>query len=230
VFMNGQADARLVRADPDMVPADAGLAARAVNRGRGVFAEHCATCHGAGGKAAPGQGVPNLADSDWLFGAGQVSDIERIVDHGIRAFAPGTWNLAEMPAFARAVPSATEKLTPLSPGDIRDVAEYLISLSGRRAESDSAVRGKVIYQGQGGCYDCHAPDAKGDGAIGAPNLTDDIWLYGDGGREAIFNSIARGHAGFCPAFFGRLSAADIRSVAVYVYSLSHPQESRGQRP
>jgi cytochrome c oxidase cbb3-type subunit 3 len=79
----------------------------------------------------------------------------------------------------------------------------------------------VVYSDKGGCYDCHARDARGDGAIGAPNLTDSIWLYGDGGARWIYDSIAYGRAGVMPAWADRLSPAQVRAVSLYVYSLSH---------
>ena len=79
-----------------------------------------------------------------------------------------------------------------------------------------------MYSGEGGCYDCHSADGKGDAAIGAPNLADKVTLYGDGSREALFESIANGRQGVCPAFVNRLHPAAIREVALYVYLLSHP--------
>jgi cytochrome c oxidase cbb3-type subunit 3 len=78
-----------------------------------------------------------------------------------------------------------------------------------------------LYAGDAGCYDCHALDAKGDAAIGAPNLTDTVTLYGDGSREALFMSIAQGRQGVCPAWIMTLSAAGIRETALYVHSISH---------
>jgi cytochrome c oxidase cbb3-type subunit 3 len=126
-----------------------------------------------------------------------------------------------MPAYAHAIPSATEKIGPLSPDDIRDVVEFLRSTQGLPADPAAVALGSQIYQGRGGCFDCHASDARGDSAIGAPNLTDKIWLYGDGSRQAVFNSIAHGHRGVCPAWITRMRPGPIRETALYVYSLSH---------
>jgi cytochrome c oxidase cbb3-type subunit 3 len=97
------------------------------------------------------------------------------------------------------------------------VADYLISLSGRPADPAAASRGDSIFHGRGGCYDCHGADAHGDGAIGAANLTDGIWLYGDGSRAAIAESIAHGRAGACPRWIGAMSAGEIRALAVFVH-------------
>jgi cytochrome c oxidase cbb3-type subunit 3 len=222
VFLRSQAlQDRLLRADPNAIPGDSTLIAFARPRGASVFAARCANCHGAQGQGDPERGVPDLTDGDWLYGEGSVSDIEQVVDFGIRSHASRTWNLAEMPAFASPVPSKTEKLAPLSPGDIGDVTEFVFHLSGRPADPAATARGSTIFQERGGCYDCHGRDARGDSSIGAPNLTDRIWLYGDGSRQSIFDSIARGHHGVCPAWSRKLSPAAIREVAVYVYSLSH---------
>jgi cytochrome c oxidase cbb3-type subunit 3 len=102
------------------------------------------------------------------------------------------------------------------------VVEFMIQLQGRPAATAAATRGARLFLGTAGCYDCHATDAKGDSAIGAPNLTDRITLYGDGSRESLAASVAYGRHGMCPAWVGRLPSASIREAAVFVYSLSHP--------
>jgi cytochrome c oxidase cbb3-type subunit 3 len=99
--------------------------------------------------------------------------------------------------------------------------EFLLSLQGKEADASRASRGAALYAGRAGCYDCHSSDAKGDTAIGAPNLTDGITLYGDGSRDALFLSIAYGRQGVCPAWVRQLSPAAIRELALYVYSISH---------
>jgi cytochrome c oxidase cbb3-type subunit 3 len=213
--------ARLVREDPDAIPAEARLMRFGVAVGAPLFAGHCASCHGAAGKGQSSWGVPDLTDTDWLYGEGKVSDIERVVRFGVRAHDPRTWKLASMPAYGRAVPSATEKVPPLRPNEIRDVTAYVLSLGGRPGDPDAVRRGAKIFGDTGGCYDCHTPDAKGDPAIGAPNLTDRIWLYGDGSAKAVARSIAYGRQGVCPAWTGRLSPLQQREVALYVYALSH---------
>ncbi len=216
----------LVRADPDALAADPVLMRFGADRGAPVFAAHCASCHGAAGRGDPTWGVPDLTDQDWLYGEGRVSDIEQVVRFGIRARQPRSWNLATMPAFGRAVPSTTERVPPLTPSQIADVTAYLLSLGGRAADPDSAHRGRGIFADTGGCYDCHASDGKGDRAIGAPDLTDRVWLYGDGGAQAIARSITYGRQGVCPAWSGRLTPVQTRAVSLYVFSLSH----RGAQP
>jgi cytochrome c oxidase cbb3-type subunit 3 len=214
-------EGRMLRADPEAAAGDSRLMAFAAPRGKRVYQAHCVTCHGAGGQGDRARGVADLTDNDWLYGDGLVSDIEQVVTFGIRAHTPRTWNLAEMPAYATPVPTKSEKIPPLSPGDIRDVTELLMQIEGQPADAAAAARGSVIFQNRGGCFDCHGNDARGDSAIGAPNLTDRIWLYGDGSREAIGRSIAYGMHGICPAWHARLRPAAIREVALYVHGLSH---------
>jgi cytochrome c oxidase cbb3-type subunit 3 len=218
-------EGRMLRADPEAAAGDSTLMAFAAPRGKRVYQAHCAACHGARGQGDTARAVANLTDDDWLYGDGLVSDIEQVVEYGIRAHAPRTWNLAEMPAYATPVPTRTEKIPPLSPGDIRDVTELLMLIARRPADQTAAARGSAIFQNRGGCFDCHGNDARGDSAIGAPNLTDQIWLDGDGSREAITRSIAHGLHGTCPAWYARLRPAAIREVALYVYSLSHPRKA-----
>jgi cytochrome c oxidase cbb3-type subunit III len=216
-------DAKILRHDPDTIRGDPLLMRVAAWRGNPTFRFHCASCHGADGAGDRARGIPNLTDDDWLYGEGSVSDIERVVAYGIRSDNATAWNLAIMPAFAHPRPSLTDaKLPPLSPGRIRDVIEYLYVMQNLPADTDAAARGALVYHVTGGCYDCHSGDAKGDTAIGAPNLTDRITLYGDGSRTALFDSIANGRQGICPAWINVLSAAALRDVSLYVFSLSHP--------
>jgi cytochrome c oxidase cbb3-type subunit 3 len=216
-----QVSAELVRSDPEAIAQDAGLFEAGVARGRPVYLRRCASCHGAGGKGDRTLGAPDLTDRDWLYGHGRVSDIEKVIAHGIRAPDRRGWNLAVMPAYGQLVPSATERVPPLSPDEIAAVTDYLLVLEHRPADAAQAAAGARIYAGKGGCFDCHTPDAKGDPAIGAPNLTDRVWLYGDGGPTAIAYSITHGRQGLCPAWAGRLSPLRIREAALYVYALSH---------
>jgi cytochrome c oxidase cbb3-type subunit 3 len=224
-----QYEARLVRADPDVASTDPVLMKFAAGPGRAVFEHRCASCHGASGRGDSARGVPNLTDSDYLYGVGLASDAETVVLYGIRAPNAKTWRLADMPAFARPVPYPREKLLkPLAPGDINDLIQFLASIRGAPFQADAAGRGAKLFSDRGGCYDCHASDAHGDNSIGGPNLADNIWLYGDGDPKTIFNTIAYGRAGFCPAWDGKLRPAKIREVALYVYSLSHGSPSQAK--
>ncbi len=213
-------EARLLRVDPDVIAEDPGLNRFAIGHGAPIFHARCASCHGDHGEGDPKWGAPNLTDHDWLYGAGEVSDIERVVDYGIRARNPKSWNLAVMPALATPNPGGEKGLQPLSPGDIDDVVDFVMQVEHRPHDPAAAARGGAIYAARGACYDCHGADAGGDSAIGAPNLADNIWLYGDGSRAAIFQSIAHGRQGVCPAWIKTLSPAQIREVAIYVHSLS----------
>jgi cytochrome c oxidase cbb3-type subunit 3 len=221
-------ESRLERADPNAIPGDAALMGFALGRGEALFEAHCAACHGTAGQGDPGRGNPKLSDGDWLYGTGSVSDIEQVVKYGIRSSHPKSWNLAIMPAYATPQPSPRDgQIPPLSPANIRDLVEFLFREQGRGADGAAAVRGAALFSNAAGCYDCHAADAKGDSAIGAPNLTDGITLYGDGSRASLWMSIAYGRHGLCPAWTGRISPAGIREVALFVYSLSHAHGPAG---
>jgi cytochrome c oxidase cbb3-type subunit III len=221
----GYVERRLLRTDPAALPADPALLRFAISRGRPLFMVHCAACHGVSATGDPAKGVPDLTDTDWLYGSGRVADIEQIIEYGIRSRNSRAWNLAIMPAYARPQPNPAEKnMRPLSPVEIGDLIEFLFRQQGREADAAAASRGAALYTGDAGCFDCHAVDAKGDSAIGAPNLTDAITLYGDGSRDALFLSIAYGRQGVCPAWIKKLAAPGIREIAVYVHSLSRPSE------
>src|ERR1700720_222688 len=226
VFANtGHVERKLLRADPDILTGDPALLRFAIRRGRPLFVNHCAACHGVSGAGNPVTGVPNLTDGDWLYGSGRVAEIEQIIDYGIRSRNSRAWSLAIMPAYARPHPNPADRnIRPLSPGAISDLIEFLFRQQGRAADAAAAARGAALYRGEAGCYDCHSLDAKGDSAIGAPNLADAITLYGDGSRAALYMSIAYGRQGVCPAWIKKLGTADIREIAVYVYTISHAGE------
>jgi cytochrome c oxidase cbb3-type subunit 3 len=221
--------AAVVRADPETVLATPALAATALPLGRAIFAAHCATCHGRVGAADHARGIPSLHDTEFLYGTGRVAEIESIVRHGIRSGDRKGWNLAAMPAYASVRPYLAEPIPPLTPQGVADTTQFLLSFTGRATDRKAAERGSHIYSGTGGCWDCHGADAAGDPAVGAPNLTDNIWLYGDGSAATITRSLEYGRAGISPAFAKTLDAAQIRAVAVYVASLSTPSKSKDTR-
>ena len=214
--------ARFLLALADSIPGDPELMSFALSRGASAYSDHCASCHGAHLRGDPALAVPNLTDHDWLYGTGRVSEIERVILYGIRSGNSRGWDLAHMPAFATARPYDLYAMMPLTPRDIDDVTTYLLSFQQPQADSAAVQRGKQIFYdtNKGVCNDCHGSDAKGDSAIGAPDLTDGIWLRGDGSRQSIEDTIAHGLTGHCPAWVTELSPVTIRALAVYVYSAS----------
>ena len=227
LYLSGR-ESRLLRADPDSITGNPALMAFALSRGEPLFEMHCAACHGTQGQGDTERGVPALNDGDWLYGTGAVSGIEQVAKYGIRSYHPRAWNLAIMPAYATPRPSPRDSRIPsLSPQEIRDLVEFLFRAQGRAADAAAAARGAALFAGAGGCYDCHAVDAKGDSAIGAPDLTDQVTLYGDGSRESLSMSIGYGRHGMCPAWVNRIDPAGIREVAAFVYSLSRPRGRAG---
>ena len=217
----------LLSADADSIAGNPRLARFADNLARPAWSRNCAGCHGANLEGDSARGVPNLTDDDWIYGSGEVSQIEYTITYGIRSGNPKSRNLAFMPSFAHPNDDK-EKLAALSPAEIKDVIAYIFSLEGRKADPTAVTRGASIYADKGACYDCHTPDGRGDHDVGAPNLADNIWLYGDGSEASVFKSIENGHAGVCPAWKGRLTPAVIRALAVFVQD--HSQNQRVQNP
>jgi cbb3-type cytochrome c oxidase subunit III len=224
--------ARLMRTDPDAVMQSPELVRYAIAYARPVYEQHCASCHGDHLQGDHRNGVPDLTHPAWLYGEGRLAEIEHTILHGIRAGDPKGWNLADMPAFAKPEPYKRYKIPSLEPGEIRDVIEYILVMGGKPGDREAAARGSKIFAAKGQCFDCHSADAQGDSAIGAPNLIDDIWLYGTGSREDIYDSIARGRSGICPAWGQELGAVTVRALAVLVYAGSHqgPAKTAARSP
>ncbi len=222
-MQNRQERAAFLMTPPDMIPGNAELMSYAMPRGKAGYQQHCASCHGEDMKGHPFKGIPDLVDNDFLYGSGRVSEIERIIMYGIRSGNSKGWDLASMPAFGRENPYPRYKVVSLGPQELHDIVSYIYAFRHKPttdAEKKSIARGGIIWRGylKGVCWDCHANDAKGDTAIGAPNLTDNIWLYGDGSRQWIYDSIAFGLHGYSPAFINRLPPETIRAIAVYLHS------------
>ncbi|WP_174279555.1 c-type cytochrome [Sphingomonas bacterium] len=213
-----RADGALMRADPERILNMPALARSALAQGHDGFVQHCASCHGAGG---PNQarGVPDLTDGDFLYGTGQVAEIEQIVLHGIRSGDPRGWQLAAMPAYAHAKPYGAEPIPPMTPAQIGDMIQFLRAKHGVATDQAAAARGGKVYAGSGGCYDCHGNDAAGNEAIGAPNLLDDVWLYG-GSAATLDRTFREGRAGVSPAYARVLTPVEARAIAVYVAHLA----------
>ncbi len=167
---------------------------KALALGRSLFANNCIACHGSDARGAPG--FPNLTDNDWLHGGTPAQIIETIT-HGREGV---------MPALG----------TALGDRGVDEVAAYVLSLSGRKEPPQLIAGGEARFAL---CAACHGADGKGNQAIGAPNLTDDIWLYG-GTDAAVRKSIKDGRHGKMPAH-AWLGEDKVKLLAAYVYSLSH---------
>ena len=163
--------------------------------GQRMFANNCAVCHGQGGQGA--YGFPTLSDSDWLYG-GEPAQIITTIVNGRRG---------AMPAWGPV----------LGEDGVQDVANYVLSLSGKTVDTEAAARGQTQFNTL--CAACHMPTGKGMQALGAPNLTDNVWLYG-GEFEQVAHTIRAGRAGVMPAHKDLLSEDKIKLIAGYVYSLS----------
>lgn len=176
--------------------------------GHAAFKENCATCHGTG--AEGGNGYPNLNDDDWLWG-GKVTDIHQTLNDGIRVQGSYDTRLSQMPAFGK------DKL--LSKTQINDVVDYVMVLGG---EADvSSLSGHKIFQEN--CASCHGQNGKGLQELGAPNLTNGIWLYG-GTRKDIYETVVNSRDGMMPAWNKRLSQNTIRQISLYVHQLGGGEE------
>jgi cytochrome c oxidase cbb3-type subunit 3 len=176
--------------------------------GRSAFADNCAPCHGTGGAGA--KGFPSLVDDDWLWG-GSLEEIHQTILYGIRADNDET-RQNEMPAFgAQGILTAEQ---------ISDVADYVLSLSGVGTDAAAAQRGQAIFAEQ--CTVCHGDNGQGNTELGAPNLTDAIWLYG-GAKKDIVTTITNARNGVMPAWVNRLDPATIKMLTVYVYTLGGGQ-------
>jgi len=181
------------------------LDALARARGKAAFGDNCAPCHGSGGTGA--KGYPNLNDDDWLWG-GTLEQIMQTIEFGVRS-GHGKAHEGNMLAFG--------KDGMLKKDEIVTVANYVRSLSGlsTRTGADLGAGEKLFADN---CASCHGPDGKGMHEMGAPNLTDRIWLYG-GTKAAIAQTIAYSRAGVMPAWGGRLDPAMINMLTVYVHAL-----------
>ncbi|MBB1250848.1 cytochrome-c oxidase, cbb3-type subunit III [Rhizobium sp. G21] len=184
------------------IPKDAALNEFAMNGGGAAFKVNCAPCHGSGAQGGPG--FPNLNDNDWLWG-GKIDDIYATIQHGIRSDDPDS-RTSEMPAFAEM----------LQPEEIKQVAAYVVSLTGTPADAGMVEPGKQLFADN--CASCHGDNAQGNREFGAPNLADAIWLKGEG-EDAIVRQVNAPKHGMMPAWGGRLSDATIKQLAVYVHAL-----------
>lgn len=178
-----------------MTPQEVAQDSQAMGIGERLFMNNCAQCHGSDARGS--KSFPNLADSDWLHG-GTPENIQQTISHG---------RVAMMPPMAEAVGTAEE---------VRHLAHYVLSLSGSPHDALKAALGKSKFAA---CAACHGVDGKGNTALGAPNLTDDIWLHG-WGEQAIVDIINHGKMNEMPAQDQKLTPAQIGVLTAYVWSLS----------
>jgi cytochrome c oxidase cbb3-type subunit 3 len=201
---------RIAAASLQEIAADPLLIDFARAQGRAAFVENCGPCHGAGGGGA--RGYPNLNDDDWLWG-GRLDDIAETIRYGVRSGDGKARQGAAMPGFGRD--------GILKGADIEAVAEYVRSLAGLPVDPKiDLAKGKKIFADT--CAVCHGEAGKGNRELGAPDLTDGIWLYG-ADPAAIVDVIANGRGGVMPAWAGRLDDVTIKALAVYVHSLGGGQ-------
>lgn len=199
---------KIADSDLEAIKADPELLNFALAGGQAAFGDNCAPCHGRGAQGA--FGYPNLRDDAWLWG-GSLESIHQTIQHGIRSEDSAT-RMSMMPAFG--------KLGMLNREQVSDTAEYVMSLSGNEDDAEAAARGKEIFATN--CAACHGPDGSGNQALGAPDLTDELWLYG-GDKDTIVETITNARAGMMPAWSGRLDPATIKELAIYVHSLGGGQ-------
>ena len=171
--------------------------ADAMKSGERIFASYCTVCHGS--DARGNAGFPNLTDGDWLWG-GEPEQIKTTIMNGRNGNMPARGGL------------------PLTDTEVEDVADYVLSLSGRDVDATAAAQGQKVFGKI--CLACHGPTGKGNPALGAPNLTDNTWLYGSS-RNTVVQTIKNGRSGVMPAHGEFLGEQKVHLLAAYVYSLSH---------
>ncbi len=172
---------------------------RAMGMGRRLFLNNCALCHGTDARGS--HGFPNLTDNDWLYG-GEFETIKTTLHQG---------RSGQMPAWGKVLNNA----------EIRGVVNYILSISGNQHDTRETALGATIYQER--CALCHGKDAKGGRDFGAPNLTDNIWLYRQPGNKLVddlYFTLRNGRTGEMPPWDHILSESKIHLISAYVYSLS----------
>ncbi len=198
----------IAEAELTEIASDPELLSFSIAGGASSFGTNCAPCHGRGAQGY--EGYPNLNDDDWLWG-GSLEEIYHTIRYGIRNDEDEA-RFNEMPAYGRDELLTKEQIT--------NVAEYVLALSNQQHDAAAAKEGEVIFAEQ--CSACHGEKAEGLPEMGAPRLTDSIWLYG-GDREDILYTLNNGRAGVMPPWYTRLDDVTIKQLAVYVHSLGGGQ-------
>ena len=188
------------------LPARPELMQAAVQGGGAAFRVHCVQCHGAGG-AGVKKLYPSLTDDDWLWG-GDLPTIQDTITHGIRNPDHKQTRMSQMPAFGRD--------GILEPAQIADAVSYVRTISRQEKPGASSARGAAIFETN--CAVCHGASGEGGRQVGAPKLTDAIWLYG-GDRASLTATITQPRNGVMPRWGERLDPVTIKMLAAYVYSL-----------
>ncbi|MER8370744.1 cytochrome-c oxidase, cbb3-type subunit III [Mesorhizobium sp. M0119] len=185
------------------ITADNTLREFAIAAGGAAFKVNCVQCHGSGAQGS--KGFPNLNDDDWLWG-GNAEQIQQTIAHGIRFASDPDTRLSEMPAFGDIITT----------DQIKQVGAYVASLSDPVQDTSLIELGANVFAEN--CAACHGENAKGNRELGAPDLTDAIWLYGSG-ETAIAAQVRAPRHGVMPAWIGRLGEIKVKELAVYVHSL-----------
>jgi len=188
------------------LPAKPELMQAAVQGGAAAFRVHCVQCHGAGG-AGVKKLYPSLTDDDWLWG-GDLASIEYTIVHGIRNPDHKATRTSQMPAFGRD--------GILDAAQIADVVSHVRVISKQEKPSAASTRGNALFQAN--CGVCHGAAGAGDRTVGAPKLTDAVWLYG-GDRDSLTATITQPRNGVMPRWGYRLDPVTVKMLATYVYSL-----------
>ncbi|EEX41654.1 MULTISPECIES: cytochrome-c oxidase, cbb3-type subunit III [Vibrio] len=170
----------------------------ALKVGQRLFLQNCSQCHGSDARGQ--KGFPNLTDNAWLYG-GEPDAIVTTIRHG---------RIGQMPAWKDA----------LGEQGVQEVVSYALSLSGRSVNAREAEAGKARFVV---CAACHGTDGKGNPAVGAPDLTDQDWLFGDS-RAAVTETVSNGRSGVMPAWIDILGEDKVQLVAAYVWSLSNSEK------
>ena len=191
----------------DQIKSDPDLLRFAVAGGAAAFKVNCIQCHGSGAQGAAG--YPNLNDDDWLWG-GTVDQIYTTIAHGIRFQGDDDTRVSEMPAFADII----------EPAEIRQIAAYVVSLTGTANDPAMVEPGKQLFIDN--CAACHGDNAEGNQDLGAPNLGDAIWFYGSTETE-IATQIGKPKHGVMPSWLDRLGEPTVKELAVFVHSLGGGQ-------
>jgi len=199
--------ARIGATDVGDIAKDQELLRFAISGGSSAYKVYCSQCHGSGAQGAKAQGYPNLNDDAWLWG-GSIDAIYTTIAHGVRYEQDEDTRLSEMPAFGR-----DEILTS---DEIKALAEYVRSLSA--LEHDPAQAASAVTLFADNCAACHGEDGKGIAEMGAPNLSDAVWHYGQETAQ-LRAQIRNPKHGVMPAWQDRLGDVTVKKLAVYIHSL-----------